>query len=44
MTRFNRREFLHRSQKTALGVAAGVTILADSGSARAGAAACSGHL
>ncbi|OHB78853.1 MAG: hypothetical protein A2V98_03465 [Planctomycetes bacterium RBG_16_64_12] len=39
MTRFNRREFLHRSQKTALGVAAGVTILENAGSARGAPAA-----
>jgi len=38
MTALNRREFLHRSKRTSLGVAAGVTILADARSARAAAA------
>jgi len=39
MTRFNRREFLDRSKKTALGMAAGVTILQNAGSVRGAPAA-----
>jgi len=39
MTRFNRREFLDRSKKAALGVAAGVTILQNAGSVRGAPAA-----
>ncbi|MFH1921735.1 MAG: Gfo/Idh/MocA family oxidoreductase, partial [Planctomycetota bacterium] len=39
MTRFNRREFLDRSKKTALGLAAGVTILQNAGSVRGAPAA-----
>ncbi len=35
MSRLNRREFLHRSKKTSLGVAAGVTILGNAQSVRA---------
>ena len=35
MTKFNRREFLSRSQRTALGLAAGVTILGSARSVRA---------
>ncbi len=38
MTRLSRRQFLNVSQKTGLGIAAGVTILADARSARAYAA------
>jgi len=39
MTTFNRREFLNRSKKTSLGLAAGVTVLADAASVRAAPAA-----
>ena len=35
MTLINRRKFLDRSKKTGLGLAAGMTILADARSARA---------
>ncbi len=39
MPPLNRREFLDRSKKTTLGMAAGVTLLADAGSARGAPAA-----
>jgi len=39
MTSFHRREFLDRSKKTALGLAAGVTILQNAGSVRGAPAA-----
>ena len=39
MTAFNRREFLSRSKRTGLGLAAGVTILADARSVRGAPAA-----
>jgi len=39
MTSFNRREFLDRSKKTALGLAAGVTVLQNAGSVRGAPAA-----
>ncbi|HUT94810.1 MAG TPA: Gfo/Idh/MocA family oxidoreductase [Thermoguttaceae bacterium] len=39
MTTFNRREFLDRSKKTALGLAAGVTLLQNAGSVRGAPAA-----
>ncbi len=38
MNRLNRRDFLDRSKKTTLGLAAGVTVLANARSARAYAA------